>query len=151
MWRLPPPNALSPAALKLRAQTTINSRGRTDPPGTDARFLYYWAKAYCNSLGTGEDYTLLRPTISVLWFKERFLTTTDRFHSVFRLLDVHASAPMCDHLEIHVLELPKLNLANNERRAKLERWARFLRAETPEEFEELAAEDPIMSRASRPA
>jgi len=30
MWRLPPPNALSPAALKLRAQTTINSRGRTD-------------------------------------------------------------------------------------------------------------------------
>jgi len=30
MWRLPPPNALSPAALKLRAQTTINSRGRTE-------------------------------------------------------------------------------------------------------------------------
>ena len=62
--------------IDLEMQSTV-------PPGTDARFLYYWAKAYCNSLGTGEDYTLLRPTISVLWFKERFLTTTDRFHSVF--------------------------------------------------------------------
>jgi hypothetical protein len=48
---------------------------------------------------------------------------------------------------MHVLELPKLTLAPLERQARLDRWARFFRADTPAELERLAAEDPIMSTA----
>jgi hypothetical protein len=48
---------------------------------------------------------------------------------------------------ISILELPHLRLASADRRAKLERWARFLAAQTPDEFEALANEDPTMNTA----
>jgi hypothetical protein len=38
------------------------------------------------------------------------------------------------YVEFHVLELPNLNLATTDRHAKLERWARFLRARKVEEL-----------------
>jgi hypothetical protein len=43
--------------------------------------------------------------------------------------------------------LPKLSLADPDRQAKLERWARFLRAQTAQEFEALAQEDAMMTTA----
>jgi predicted transposase/invertase (TIGR01784 family) len=45
----------------------------TFPPGTRARFLYYWAKAFASTIGRGEVYTALRPCISILWFKDPVL------------------------------------------------------------------------------
>jgi hypothetical protein len=50
-------------------------------------------------------------------------------------------------IEFHVLELPRLDLASPDRQARLERWARFLRATTVEELEELAREDAVMTTA----
>jgi hypothetical protein len=50
-------------------------------------------------------------------------------------------------LELHVLELENLALAPPDRQGNLERWARFLRARTPEEREALAQEAPIMNTA----
>lgn len=46
-----------------------------------------------------------------------------------------------------MLELPKLTLAAPNRKARLERWARFLRAESPDELEELVQEDAVMTSA----
>ena len=43
--------------------------------------------------------------------------------------------------------MPKLHLADPGRQAKLERWARFLRAQTAEELEELARGDAMMTTA----
>jgi hypothetical protein len=70
-----------------------------------------------------------------------------RFHSVFHLSEDHSREYFSPELEFHVLELPKLHLAGIDRRAKLERWARFLRAQSDEELEELAREDPMMMTA----
>jgi predicted transposase/invertase (TIGR01784 family) len=118
----------------------------TTPPGIRARFLYYWAKAFSELLAKGEDYTLLRPCISVLWFKEPLLKGR-RFHSIFHLSEDESREKFSSEIEFHVLELPKLGLAPVEHQAKLERWARFLRAETPEELEQLAREDSTMTTA----
>ena len=118
----------------------------TTPPGTAARFMYYWARNFVNSLGRGEDYTLLRPCISILWFKVPFLKPS-RFHSKFVAADLDSREILSPVFELHVLELPKLQLATDDRQAKLSRWARFLRASTPEELEELAREDPVMNTA----
>jgi len=32
-----------------------------------ARFLFYWARGYTEPLGRGQPYSLLRPTISIVW------------------------------------------------------------------------------------
>ncbi len=118
----------------------------TFPPGTRTRFLYYWAKAFSDSLASGDTYTSLRPSISILWFKEPVLSSP-RLHSVFHLREDHGAAVFSPEIEFHVMELPKLHLAPDERQAKLERWARFLRTNTVEELEELAREDETMRAA----
>ena len=125
--------------IDLEMQSTV-------PPGTRARFLYYWAKAYADSIAMGEDYTLLRPCISILWFKEPVLQGS-RFHSIFHLSEDHSRETFTSEIEFHVLELPKLHLAATDRWAKLDRWARFLRAQSAEEIDELAREDAIMTTA----
>ena len=125
--------------IDLEMQSTV-------PPGTRARFLYYWAKAYADSIAMGEDYTLLRPCISILWFKEPVLQSS-RFHSIFHLSEDHSRETFASDIEFHVLELPKLRLADAGRQVNLDRWARFLRAQTTEELEDLAREDAIMTTA----
>jgi len=118
----------------------------TNPEGTQKRFLYYWAKTFAAALKIGEDYTALRKTISILWLKKPLLTVPG-FHSVFHVAEDHTHEVFSRVLELHVLELSNLDLAPPDRRAKLERWARFLTARTPEELEALAKEDPMMDTA----
>ncbi len=125
--------------IDLEMQSTI-------PPGTRARFLYYWAKGFADSLARGEDYVALRPCISILWFKEKMLRGP-HFHSVFHLAEDETQEVFSREIEFHVLELPKLALARADRQARLHRWARFLQARTVVELEELAERDAIMSAA----
>lgn len=125
--------------IDLEMQSTV-------PDGIHARFVYYWAKAFAGSLKSGDDYRALRPTISILWLKKPLLKIPG-FHSIFHLAEDHTQEVFSDVLELHVLELAHLGLASAERQAKLERWARFLSAQTPEELEALAREDPMMNTA----
>jgi predicted transposase/invertase (TIGR01784 family) len=119
----------------------------TSPAGVTSRFLYYWAKTYASRIGSGEDYTSLHPCISILWFKEPVLRGTAKFHSHFDLRERDSGAIFSTDIEFHVLELPRLHLAAAETGAKLLLWARFLRAQTVGEFEQLAREDAIMNVA----
>jgi predicted transposase/invertase (TIGR01784 family) len=71
-----------------------------------------------------------------------------RFHSVFRLLEQQSGRPFTDHLEIHVLELPKLPLGldqNDEPTLLL--WGRFLAATQDQDLEQLATEHPMLKQA----
>lgn len=120
----------------------------TTPPGTAERFIYYWARNFVDTIVRGDDYTLLRPCISILWFKVPFLKAL-RFHSTFVAADLESREVLSPVFELHVLELSKLQLATADRQAKLERWARFLRATTVEELQQLAHEDPIMNTAKK--
>ena len=115
-------------------------------PSTRGRFLYYWAKGFADSLAEGDDYDELPPCVSVLWFKMAILRTP-RFHSIFHLAEDHSHEVFAHEIEFHVLELPNLHLADAGRQVNLDRWARFLRAESPDEIEQLAQEDSIMTSA----
>jgi len=84
--------------------------------------------------------------VVTLWFSVPLLPRRE-FHSTFRILETERHERLCDHLEIHVLELPKLDLAAQGLDARLLRWARFLRAQSREDFDALAAEDPMMNEA----
>ena len=61
---------------------------------------------------------------------------TPRFHSTFRLLEVHQHFPFSDALELHVIELPERNQlldVTRQEDADLLAWARFLGATSDEE------------------
>jgi predicted transposase/invertase (TIGR01784 family) len=113
---------------------------------TRSRFLYYWAKGFSDSLATGDVYTSLRPCFSIVWFKDAKLLKSG-FHSVFHLSEDHSREVFAEEIEFHVLELPKLRLAGGGPGARLERWARFLRAASDEEVETLSREDATMNTA----
>jgi predicted transposase/invertase (TIGR01784 family) len=71
-----------------------------------------------------------------------------RYHSKFQVREQHDRALLTEHLELHVLELPKLGeaLARNDE-PELALWGKFLSATTDAEIEALAKEHPVLKQA----
>jgi predicted transposase/invertase (TIGR01784 family) len=111
------------------------------------RVLFYWSRMYTGQLKRGQPYSGLQRCVVVL------ITDFDelpgpRFHSVFQARERTTCDLLTDHLEIHVLELPKLRqaLVGNDEPA-VAAWCRFLSAETDSEREALAMQHPILKDA----
>ena len=118
---------------------------QTQPrPARRERALYYWARMYAGQLGRGQGYRELHRCVVVLILAFRELAVS-RFHSIFRIRD-EASRELSDHFELHLLELPKLEMTPDDE-PDLVKWGRFLKASSDEEREELAMTDPIFRKA----
>jgi predicted transposase/invertase (TIGR01784 family) len=91
------------------------------------RVLYYWAKVYVTQLVEGDDYRELRPTISICFVNSRLFPDTDEYHHRFALSDQTEDTVLTDHLEIHLIELPKFTLTAEELTTPLDVWCYFLR------------------------
>lgn len=116
------------------------------------RLVYYAARDYAAQLRRGDPYHRLTPTAGIVWLIEPLIPGLDRLHSVFELRDRHTGTRLCDHLAIHLLQLSCFSPSRATETgytASVQRWARFLLAQDDAEFERLAAEDPIMSTATR--
>lgn len=68
---------------------------------------------------------------------------------LFELRERYSHDQFSDHLSIHLLQLSKLKPTRHCEDARLHRWARFLAAKNDAQFEQLAAEDPIMKLAKQ--
>ena len=116
-------------------------------PALCERALYYWARMYTSQLHRGDQYTALRRCVVVLITNFSELSS-ERFHSTFQVRERHDGALLTDHLELHLLELPKLQEAldkNDE--PSLSLWGKFLSARADEELEQLALESPVLKQA----
>jgi len=114
--------------------------------GLVQRLLFYWAKLYTAQLHPGDTYRQLCPCISVTFLNDRLLPT-DRLHSIFRTVEVNELYELSDALELHIIELPKLQTGDTDWR--IEHWARFLLARSEAELQELAMTDSDMLRAKQ--
>jgi predicted transposase/invertase (TIGR01784 family) len=110
------------------------------------RALYYWARMYAGQLGRGEGYTALCRCVVVLILAFNELSS-DRFHSIFRVREVHDHEELSDQLELHLVELPKLTAASKNDEPGLVGWGRFLSAKTDDDLEQLAMTDPVLRQA----
>jgi len=116
-------------------------------PALRERSLYYWARLYAGQLQRGDLYTELRPCFVVL-ITDFVELATPRFHSIFRVHESHDHQALTDHLELHVVELPKLQAAvDRNEEPTLTDWARFLAATTDEELNDLAMENSVLKQA----
>jgi predicted transposase/invertase (TIGR01784 family) len=116
-------------------------------PAQRERALYYWARLYAGQLRRGAPYAELRrcAVILITSFAE---LASPRFHSTFRVQERHSTEPLTDHLELHLVELPKLREAldrNDE--PSLAAWGRFFTATADEDLETLAMENPVLKQA----
>jgi predicted transposase/invertase (TIGR01784 family) len=111
------------------------------------RVLFYWGRLYTGQLQRGEPYSALQRCAVVL-IADFVELSGPSFHSVFQARERATGELLTDHLELHVLELPKLRDAFvGMDEPSLAAWCRFLSAETDEELEVLAMQYPILKEA----
>ncbi|OWR28181.1 hypothetical protein CDO73_20085 [Saccharibacillus sp. O23] len=113
----------------------------------EKRTLYYWSKQYGSQLVKGQSYSSLRRcvTINILNFS---ILANDLYHSVFHLRENRTGIPLSDDLEIHFLELPKLNESTARiREGGLSNWLLFLKGIDPEHWEVLSMNETELKKA----
>ncbi len=127
--------------------TLLDVEMETQPrPVLPQRVLFYWSGLYGGQLARGENYQRLRRTISIAWLNGTLPVLDDRFHSTFHIREDETGRVLTDHLELHLLALPKL-YGPQEVDPRLSRWARFFLAGDVESLHALAVEDRTMSKA----
>jgi predicted transposase/invertase (TIGR01784 family) len=77
------------------------------------RTMYYWAKLYSDQLNQGEDYGVLNNTVvvNVLGYNQ---FSHRKIHSVYQKRDKESGKKLGDFLEIHFLEIRKIEESQQE-------------------------------------
>ena len=100
-----------------------------DKDNLEKRMLYYWARRYGAQLKPRENYNKLRKTIAILitdyeisnlkWFKDA--------HTIWELLEKrNPNIKIFEDIEIHIIEMPKIEVNPKATEKGLKNWIRFL-------------------------
>lgn len=89
------------------------------------RSMYYLSKMYEEQLGEGEDYSKLGRTICINILNFKYLKTK-RFHTGYRLKEIESNEELTDIIEMHFIEIPKLE-ENSDEKDMLVAWTEFLK------------------------
>ncbi|MEK3879257.1 Rpn family recombination-promoting nuclease/putative transposase [Paenibacillus sp. FSL M7-0420] len=112
----------------------------------EKRTLYYWSKRYAGQLQVSGKYIDLKKcvTINILNYK---VLPNEHTHSVFHLREDSSGAPLTDDIEIHFLELPKLNQPAKPGEGGLVNWLLFLKGIDYSDWEVLQMNEPALKKA----
>jgi predicted transposase/invertase (TIGR01784 family) len=89
------------------------------------RLLYYWSKIYSQQLTEGRNYNVLRPTISICFVNGKMFADRKDYLTRFRLLDDKARVCLTNHIEFHLIELPKFGKRLEQLSDPLDYWLYF--------------------------
>ena len=89
------------------------------------RSMYYLSKMYEEQLGEGEDYSKLGRTVCINILNFKYLKT-ERFHTGYRLKEIDNNEELTDIIEMHFIEIPKLQ-DNSDEKDMLTAWTEFLK------------------------
>ncbi|WP_270169817.1 Rpn family recombination-promoting nuclease/putative transposase [Paenibacillus sp. SYP-B4298] len=112
----------------------------------EKRTLYYWSKQYSGHLEEGQSYKKLKKcvTINILNFT---ILPNERYHNVFHLREDHSGIMLIDDIEIHIIELSKLNEQIIPNEGGLLNWLLFLKSEDTTNWEVLKVNEPTLGKA----
>ncbi|RXD25841.1 Rpn family recombination-promoting nuclease/putative transposase [Acinetobacter baumannii] len=102
------------------------------------RSLYYWSKLYEGQLESGENYQKLSRTICINLLDFHLLNHS-KFHSVYRLKDCRTNEELTNVMELHFIELKKMQDVQRveDVKSKLEAWLYFINQPDSELVQEL--------------
>lgn len=113
------------------------------------RMLNYWAIMYGNKITSGQNYNILKPSISILIanYKLKQLQDIQKYHTVWNLRE--RDIPACiltKNIEMHVLEIPKIK--NDEiLKDELAQWLKFIENPENKEVQRLMEENKYWKQA----
>ena len=114
-------------------------------PELKKRIILYDAKLIAEQIGSGDDYDAIKKVISIVITDEELIPASPRYHHRFTFYDQDAKVEFSDILEIHSLELRKLQKETDG--TELYDWAKFIAATTEEELTMIAERNPQIGRA----
>ncbi|MFC4770066.1 Rpn family recombination-promoting nuclease/putative transposase [Effusibacillus consociatus] len=118
-----------------------------NPYHMEKRTLFYWAEMYYHQIPKGSNYNALKKCVTINILNYSCLPN-DRYHSVFYLREDHTGIALLDDIEIHVMELSKLDQHSIPLdRGGLVNWLLFLRGVDKSNWEVLTMNEPMLKKA----
>ncbi|MCK6075953.1 Rpn family recombination-promoting nuclease/putative transposase [Paenibacillus silvae] len=118
-----------------------------NPYHMEKRTLFYWSEMYFHQIKKGENYNLLKKCVTINILNYSCLDN-ERYHNVFHLREDHTGISLTDDIEIHVMELTKLEQhAVPLEQGGLVNWLLFLKGIDTSNWEVLAMNEPMLKKA----
>ncbi|MBW7474833.1 Rpn family recombination-promoting nuclease/putative transposase [Paenibacillus oenotherae] len=118
-----------------------------NPYHMEKRTLFYWSEMYYHQIPKGSNYNILKKCVTINILNYSCLPN-NRYHSVFHLREDHTGIPLLDDIEIHVIELTKLNeYAAELEEGGLVNWLLFLKGVNKSNWEVLTMKEPMLKKA----
>ena len=132
--------------LKTVSGRTIHIEIQVAPlPHMAQRIAFYDAKMITEQIGKSEKYKDIRQVISIIITEEEFIPDSQNYHHRFTMYDSINRVELTDIVEVHTLELCKIQAQTDE--SRLRYWMEFIKAEGEIELEAVAKRDPLIKKA----
>ena len=107
------------------------------------RFLYYWAGLYGSQLKEKDQYTQLKPTISIILLDFVYLPET-AWHTVYHIYNDISKQRLTEHFAMHFIEMKKFTYSDIKKLTKLGTWAAYFSNCDAKEMEVLTMNNNVM-------
>ena len=124
--------------VEIQVQDTKHMRLRT---------LFYAGKLLAEQFKARHPYSEARRTIIILICDYIHISENSYCHNCFTLFNKQKDTCYTEHLEINVLELPKLTDKDSVDNEKLFGWLTFFKSDKKEELEMIAKDNPPLKKA----
>ncbi|WP_410513074.1 Rpn family recombination-promoting nuclease/putative transposase [Paenibacillus sp. BR2-3] len=112
----------------------------------EKRTLFYWSKRYASQLSEGDKYPELKKCVTINILNYAFLKN-EQYHNVFHLREDRTGISLIDDIEVHFLELPKLDEYSVPSEGGLINWLLFLKGADTSQWEVLKMNEPGLEKA----
>ncbi|OXM15562.1 Rpn family recombination-promoting nuclease/putative transposase [Paenibacillus herberti] len=112
----------------------------------EKRTLFYWSKRYSSQLQEGQSYTELKKCVTINILNYSFIAN-NRYHNIFHLREDETGLELTDDIEVHFMELSKLNEESISLEGGLINWLLFLKGADKANWEVLKMNEPTLKKA----
>lgn len=117
-----------------------------NPYNMEKRTLFYWSEMYYHQIQKGDNYSHLKKCVTINILNYSCLPN-ERYHNVFHLREDQTGISLIDDVEIHVMELTKLEEQAVPVAGGLVNWLLFLKGVEQPNWEVLTLNEPMLKKA----
>ncbi len=136
--------------LLLNDRTRINLEMQiTNRLNWQSRSVMYLCRSY-DQLNRGQDYKDAGPAVHIGLLDYTLFEDHPEFYAAYKLINIKNHRVYNDDLTLYVADLTRIDLATEEdKRYRIDSWARLMKASTWEELRMTASEDEALYEAAK--